>query len=237
MNYSDKNKSKNYLITQAVARKPALLIFNYLAKCCRLLLYRAQETLGQHKRDIVVCRVEEASESLQQTKAQFQDALEQFKSIVNVQDSSLDYCYLQLKRQYDLSLSHTNAVSDKIRAIEEVSEALFTEWEQELGQYTNRSLKAHSRQQLKITRQHYSRLIKTMHKAETRITPVLSAFKDQVLYMKHNLNARAIAALQHELHEISYDIGQLIKAMENSIFEANNFVFSLVEQKALPKAK
>lgn len=237
MNHPDKNKSKNYLITQEMAGKPALLIINYLAKCCRLLLYRAQETLGQQKRDIVVCRVEEASESLQDTKDQFQDALEQFKSIVNVQDSNLEYCYLQLKRQYDLSLSYTNTVRDKIRAIEEVSEALFSEWEQELEQYTNRSLKAHSRQQLKITRQHYSRLIKTMHKAETRITPVLSAFKDQVLYMKHNLNARAIAMLQHELHEISYDIGQLIKAMENSIFEANSFVFSLVEQKALPKAK
>jgi hypothetical protein len=236
MSNLNRNKPNNYLITQAMARKPMLLIINYLAKCCRLVLYRAQETLGQHKRDLVVSRVGDTCESLEQTKAQFEDALKQFKTIVNVRDSSLEHCYLQLKRQYDLSWSHASAFSDKIRAIEEVSEALFVEWEQELEEYTNRSLKAHSRQQLKITRQHYSRLIKAMHKAENRIKPVLAAFKDQVLYMKHNLNARAIAALQHELHEISYDIAQLIRAMESSIFEANSFVLSLVEQKALPKS-
>lgn len=237
MSYPNQNKSHTNLITQELARRPIVLIVRYLTKCCRQVLYRAQETLGQHKRDIVVCRVEETCESLEETKVQFEDALVQFKAIVNVKDSSLEACYLQLKRQYDLSLTRANAFSDKIRSIEEVSEALFAEWELELEQYTNRSLKAHSRQQLKMTRQHYLRLIKAMHKAETRITPVLSAFKDQVLYMKHNLNARAIAALQHELHEISYDIAQLIRAMEASIFEANSFVFSLVEQKSLPKSE
>lgn len=229
-----KNKPQNNLIPQDLARKPALLILNFLAKCCRQVLYRTQETLGQHKRDLVVTRVEETCESLEQTKAQFEDALSQFKAIVKVRDSSLEACYLHLKNHYEMSRSHANAFSNKIRAIDEVSAALFIEWEQELKEYTNPSLRSHSRQQLKITRQHYSRLIKAMHKAESKIKPVLSAFKDQVLYMKHNLNARAIAALQHELYEISYDIAQLIKAMETSIYEANSFVFSLVDQKALP---
>ena len=236
MNHPDKRKPNYYLITQEIASRPAVLLLNYFAKCCRQVLYRAQETLGQHKRDIVVSRVEDTCDSLQDTKAQFQDALEQFKTIVKVQDSSLETCYLQLKRHYDLSQSYANAVSDKIRSVEEVSDALFTEWEQELEQYTNRSLRSHSRQQLKMTRQHYARLMKSMHQAEAKISPVLSAFKDQVLFMKHNLNARAITALQHEIHGISFDIAQLIKAMERSIFEANNFVFSLVEQKALPKS-
>jgi len=71
-------------------------------------------------------------------------------------------------------------------------------------------------------------------KAESKIQPVLAAFKDQVLYLKHNLNARAIAALQHEFIEISIDISQLILAMEQTIAEANQFVSILVDQKALP---
>jgi hypothetical protein len=63
---------------------------------------------------------------------------------------------------------------------------------------------------------------------------VLLAFKDQVLYLKHNLNAQAIAALRHEFIEIGIDISQLIHAMEQTIAEANQFVSTLVEQKALP---
>jgi hypothetical protein len=73
-----------------------------------------------------------------------------------------------------------------------------------------------------------------MQNAENKIQPVLLAFKDQVLYLKHNLNARAIAALQHEFVVIGIDISQLIHAMEQTITEANLFVSLITDQKALP---
>ena len=73
-----------------------------------------------------------------------------------------------------------------------------------------------------------------MQRAEAKIQPVLAAFKDQVLYLKHNLNAQAIAALRHEFIEIGIDISQLIHAMEQTIAEASQFVSVLTDQKALP---
>ena len=105
------------------------------------------------------------------------------------------------------------------------------EWECELNEYTNRALRNNSKLQLKAARQNYARLIKAMQRAESKIQPVLAAFKDQVLYLKHNLNARAIAALQYEFIEISIDISQLIQAMEQTIAEANLFVSVLIDQK------
>ena len=125
-------------------------------------------------------------------------------------------------------------MSDRIQAIEEVSHALFAEWESELNEYSDRMLRNNSKLQLKAAKQNYVRLIKTMRLAEARIQPVLSAFKDQVLYLKHNLNARAISALQHEFIEIGIDISQLIQAMELTILEASQFVSLLSNQKALP---
>ena len=107
------------------------------------------------------------------------------------------------------------------------------EWENELNEYSNRALRNSSKQQLKVARQNYVRLIKAMQRAESKIQPVLAAFKDQVLYLKHNLNARAIAALQHEFIEISIDISQLILAMEQTIAEASQFVSVLVDQKVI----
>jgi tetratricopeptide (TPR) repeat protein len=237
MSYPTKKPVTTLTVAEQLAKKPVLLMVQFLTKQYRQAIYRARESVGQHKRDIVVSRVEEISTSLQETKEQFTDALDNFKKIVRVDEMGLGDCYRELKRHYDKSEACSIAVHDKISAIEEVSEALFKEWEQELDLYTNRVLKAQSRQQLKITKLHYKRLIKAMKQAEMRIKPVLLAFRDQVLFMKHNLNAQAIAALQHELAIIGFDIAQLIAAMEKSITEANDFVFTLVEQKSLPHSK
>ncbi|MCF6194268.1 MAG: DUF2959 domain-containing protein [Kangiellaceae bacterium] len=206
-------------------------------KCFNSLYYQGRESLlGHHKRDIVVIHVEQACNSLRNTRDQFQDAFQQFKNIVDIEASSLDHRYLLLKRQLEFCQARSDDVSSRIALIEEVSASLFNEWDEELQQYSSRALRSKSRQQLKTSRQQYSRLIKTMRKAESRIHPVLSAFKDQVLFLKHNLNAKAIAALQHEFIEIGIDISQLIEVMETTINEASHFVSTLVDQKALPSA-
>ena len=227
-------KGKSLYSPERIAKRKLGPFSGFMAKKCRHFYYRTKEAFGQHKRDIVVCRVEDACDSFEDTRIHFDDALERFKAIVLVEYGSLESRYKQLYRQFVISQKMSNAVSERIQAIEEVSDALFTEWELELMQYSNRSLRAQSRQQLKITRQHYGRLIKAMYQAEAKIKPVLSAFRDQVLFLKHNLNAQAIAALQHELVEMSIDVAQLIRAMENSINEANDFVSTLVDYKCLP---
>jgi len=212
-----------------------LLIF--IKKRFDNLYYHSRESLlGHHKRDIVVIQVEQTCHSLVSTRDQFENALQQFKSIVDVKESSLAHRYKVLQRQYDFCKSKSEDVSHRIAAIEDVSGSLFKEWEDELSHYNNRTLRSKSRQQLKASKQQYTRLIKTLRKAENRINPVLAAFKDQVLFLKHNLNAQAIAALQNEFIEIGLDISQLIEVMEATINEASQFVSTLVEQKALPSS-
>jgi len=228
------HQPRSLLSIRGLTERSVKLLSRFVAYNFQHVYYRTKESFGQHKRDLVVVRVEEASDSLQETKVQFLDALERFKSVVHVKTGTLEDKYKLLKQQFDFCEMRSEVVANRIRAIEEVSEALFQEWEGELKEYTNRSLRAQSRQQLKLSKQHYTRLIKAMHKAEKKIQPVLGAFRDQVLFLKHNLNANAIAALQQEFSEIALDISQLILAMEQSISEANHFVLVLVEQKNLP---
>ncbi|GFO71921.1 hypothetical protein BJAS_P1762 [Bathymodiolus japonicus methanotrophic gill symbiont] len=227
-------QSRSLLSIRGLTERSVKLLSRFLTYKFQHVYYRTKESFGQHKRDLVVMRVEDASESLQETKIQLLDALERFKSVVNVESGSLEDKYRLLKQQFDFCTLRSEIVHNKIQSIEEVSDALFKEWEAELKEYTNRSLRAQSRQQLKLSKQHYMRLIKAMLKAEQKIQPVLGAFRDQVLFLKHNLNANAIAALQHEFSEICFDISQLIQAMEKSISEANHFVHILVEHKNLP---
>lgn len=189
--------------------------------------FRAFESAGHHKRDILVIRVEQARDSLEEAKVQFQSALERFSELTQFDGGHLESVYRQLKIEYDYSQSRALAVKDRIDAVETVAQALFKEWQEELEQYSNRSLRSSSRQKMKLTQQHYGQLITAMRRAEGKVDPVLRVFNDQVLYLKHNLNAKAIASLEHELHAMSTGVAGLIGAMERSISHANLFVESL----------
>lgn len=209
-------------------------IAKYLMTRVQRFYFRAVESSGQNKRQILVTRVESARDSLEEAKVQFQSALEKFSAVTHYDGGDLEDVYKQLKLEFDYSKSRALAVHDRIDAVQEVAEALFAEWEDELDQYSSRSLKSSSKQKLKHTQQHYGQLITAMRRAENRIDPVLKVFHDQVLFLKHDLNAKAISSLQGELAAMSVGVSGLISAMERSINRANDFVVSLNGQKSLP---
>jgi hypothetical protein len=194
---------------------------------CESAYYKTMETMGYHKRDIMVDRVSEARDAQEEAKEQFESALEKFSSVLDFKGGSLQEKYDQLKNEYEKSDAKAAAVRSRIAAVEDVAEDLFAEWQKELNQYTSSSLKQSSARKLKETQKKYAQLIGAMKRAEGKIDPVLSAFKDQVLYLKHNLNAQAIASLQSELTSIETDVAKLIKEMETSIKEANAFISSM----------
>jgi hypothetical protein len=204
-----------------------------LASRFQRFYFRARESVGHHKRDILVARVENARDGLEEAKEQFQNALERFSDLTHFDGGALEDVYRQLKVEFDYSRSKALAVSDRIDAVQEVAEALFSEWEDELEQYSNRSLRSASRLKLKQTQQMYVQLITAMRRAESKIDPVLSVFQDQVLFLKHNLNAQAIAHLESELTTLSTGVAGLIAAMERSIDRANSFMRDFNGPKAL----
>jgi len=230
----NKSSNTNPISFAAVCRQLLNPLTRYLISKCQKVYFRAVESAGHHKRDILVTRVESARDSLEEAKEQFQSALEKFSALTCFQGGELEDMYRQIKVEFDYSKAKALAVKDRIAAVQGVAEALFAEWEDELELYTNRSLRSSSRQKLKLTQQHYGQLISAMRRAEGKIEPVLSVFQDQVLFLKHNLNAKAIASLEHELAAMTVGVAGLITAMERSINRANDFVYSLNGQKALP---
>ena len=194
---------------------------------CQSAYYGAMERVGVHKRDIMVDRVESAQKAQTDAKEQFESALAQYRSIIQIKDQDLATRYDRLNEEYEDSKAAAKAVTVRIDAVEDVSEALFDEWEDEIELYSSASLKRQSAAKLSQTRRQYQGLIKAMRSAEARMEPVLRAFQDQVLFLKHNLNARAIDSLQGELGSIETDVAQLIREMERSIAESDAFISSL----------
>ncbi len=191
---------------------------------CQSAYYSTLEKVGYHKRDILVERVGKARDAQQEGKEQFKSALEKFSSVLNFKGGALEDKYKQLNEEYEDSEEAADDVRSRIDAVESVAEALFEEWKEELGQYTNASLKRDSKDKLRNTRKRYKKLITAMRRAEKKMDPVLNAFKDQVLYLKHNLNAKAIMSLQKELRTVKSNIAALVNDMEKSIHEADTFI-------------
>jgi Skp family chaperone for outer membrane proteins len=196
---------------------------------CQKAYYNTMEKFGHHKRDILVDRVEESKEAQQEAKEQFKTALESFTEVVSFEGGELQSKYDKLKSELDRSESKAGRVSKRIRKVEEVAEALFEEWQEELKQYSNEQYRRKSEEQLARTKDSYNRLITAMRRAEGKMEPVLSAFRDQVLFLKHNLNARAVASLQDELVNIETDIASLVAEMEVSIAEAEAFISDMTD--------
>ncbi len=180
--------------------------------------------MGIPKREVMIHRVEKARETQEEAKQQFSSALEQFQALTNYDGGDLEDVYNRLNDAYQDSLDKANEIRKRIADIEDVSEALFAEWEEEIEQYSSPSLKRNSQLKLAKTKRQYQQLISAMKKAEAKMQPVLAVFKDQVLYLKHNLNAQAIASLKEDLGDIQSDVSNLIRAMEKSIDEANQFI-------------
>jgi hypothetical protein len=197
---------------------------------CQSIYYKTMETFGYHKRDLLVSNVQDARDAQQDAKEQFQSALEKFSEVVEFSGGELEEKYKQLNTELEESESKAKTVRKRIGSVEDVAEALFNEWESELEQYTNDKLRRSSEQKLGQTRQRYAQLIGAMKRAESKIEPVLSAFRDQVLFLKHNLNAQAIASLQSELVSVETDIASLIKEMEASIAEADAFIEAITNE-------
>lgn len=195
-----------------------------LLSACQSTYYSAMEQVGVHKRDILVDRVDNAKESQQDAQEQFASALEQYRAVISFNGGELEELYDRLNAEYEDSEAAAEEVSDRIEKVEDVAEALFAEWEEELNLYTSTSLRRQSERQLNETRSRYKSLIRAMKRAEARMQPVLSALQDNVLFLKHNLNARAIGALKGELDGIRQDVDLMIKEMTTAIQESDRFI-------------
>ena len=116
------------------------------------------------------------------------------------------------------------SVCKRVRDVETVAADLFREWEKEIDEIQTASMRTTSRDQLRQTRTRYNEMYTALKRAEESMAPVLVKLKDHVLFLKHNLNAQAIASLKGEAVSIQTEIGKLIDDMNKSIQRADEFI-------------
>ena len=195
----------------SISKKIMSIVLVITLSGCSSAYYSTMEKVGIHKRDIMVDRVVDAKESQQEAQAQFKSALEEMTALINFDGGDLEEQYNVIQGQYEDSKEAAEHVSSRIDKIEDVADALFDEWQDEIEQISSSSLKRQRSSKLRETQRRYESLVRSMRKAESKMGPVLSALKDNSLFLKHNLNAKAVGALQGEMVSIKRDVSALIK--------------------------
>jgi hypothetical protein len=213
-----------------VALSVLLLLVTFSFSACDKAYLATMEKMGYAKRDILSSRVKSARDAQEDAKKDIQSTLEQFGKVVSYEGGDLEATYKKLSSELETSEDSAKAVRKRIADVESVADALFSEWEQELGRYSSADLRRKSQAKLVQTKNRYKDMLAAMKRAEQRIEPVLRPLRDQVLYLKHNLNARALAAIKGELVKVDAHVDQLVKDMNRSIAEADKFILSMEKE-------
>lgn len=194
---------------------------------CQSAYYSAWETFGVHKRDLLKKFVTAARDEQKETSQEFQNALDRLRKLYAFDGGNLDKIYSEVKADYDGLKERSDSVKKRVRDVHEVAEDLFKEWEKELKEYSSEELRAQSRKRLYETRAKFEDLSASLKRAEVAMDPVLSRLNDQTLYLKHNLNAHAIASLKGESASIQAEILKLIAEMNSAVKKADTFIKDL----------
>jgi hypothetical protein len=204
-----------------------VIVGTFAATGCTSAYYATMQKLGKEKRDILVQRVKDSKKDQEDTKEKLQSTMESFQALTGFQGGSLEKSYKKLNSDYESAAGQVAKLHDRIQSIDKVSGDLFTEWQGEINQMRNAKLKARSAGMLKDSQTRQAVFMKAMRNTETRITPVMALFHDQVLFLKHNLNARAIGSLKGTSAQMDTDVTALMKSIDGSMAEADNLINSL----------
>jgi hypothetical protein len=205
----------------------SLMVFAVLLSGCHSTYYKAMSTLGKEKRDILVSRIKDAKKDQDQTKQKLQTTMESFQALTGFKGGSLEKSYKRLNSDYESAASQAGKLHDKIQSIDQVSNDLFKEWQGEINAMDNGKLKSQDTVLLRNAKTRQATYMRAMRRTEDQIAPVLKAFHDQVLFLKHNLNARAIGSLKNTSAGLQSDVAGLVQSIDASSQEADKLISSL----------
>ncbi len=214
----------NHASVKIITKFILLSVAFFFMSGCSTAYYSAMEKIGKEKRHILIDNVEDVQESQEKAQEEFKDALTKIKELYAFDGGDLETFYDNLKDSYEDCDSRARQIEKRINSVEQVAKDLFKEWETEIAQINDVKLKNSSKRSLRDAKIKYQKLETVMNKSTKGMYPVLVKLKDYTLYLKHNLNAKAVGSLSGEVVSIEKDVAGLIKDMNASIKEAQNFI-------------
>lgn len=207
-----------------IARAGVACVLMIVLSGCASVQYSALEKVGIHKRDILVDRVEDARDAQSETREQLVSAYDELSALVGHEGGELEEKYERLSKEVERSRKATEELDEHLSDIDRVSEDLFDEWESELDLYSSAALRSDQERKLAQARRQFLMMRDRMQIARNRVDPVMAVLTDNVLFLKHSLNAQALSALRGQASVLEGQVDALIRDMQVAIEEADAFI-------------
>lgn len=191
---------------------------------CSQTYYGTMETFGKHKRQLVTDHVLNVRDAQSSVSQKFTVALEQFQVSSTLRGVMLEEKYKELQNLYAACDSSTGKLESEIDKLNNVLDAMFEEWQGELEGYSDPQLRRASEDRLNRTMARYDKLVMGFERGTENIYPALKAYKDQLLFVKHNLNAQADGSVKQEFGKFQSQITSLLRQLDASMAECDSFI-------------
>jgi len=184
----------------------------------------AYKASGQYKRELLLNRIEKARQCHDQAREQFEVVLANYTSIIDGKGGDIRTKYNKLNRECKRAESIDEDMSKRIKEVEKVGKPLFRDWEDELNQYQDEQLRRTSEEQLDLTRSKYLKCIHSIKACQAKVKDVIALINDQILFLSHNLNSKALTTFKKDTSYLKDEISGLVKQMQNAVKETETFI-------------
>jgi hypothetical protein len=192
---------------------------------CQSAYYGTMQTIGVEKREILRDRIGDWREVQQQAKAEVDDAYHLFTTLSFT--GELESFYKELDKAAGRVAGGAEDVTGRIERVEMVGVDVFQEWTTGVGEIQNASLRASSEKTLQSARARYQGLLDSMRNAEGKMALVVTAFRDRVIFLKHNLTEQTVSDLKTVTEDMQREIQPMGRAIDVATAEADEFVATL----------
>lgn len=191
---------------------------------CKSFYYDALEHTGIHKRDLLMQRIEKVRDAQTAAQKQFEATLLEYRSVVLFQSGDLNERQAQLEEDYRAAQLRARNVRYHLQGVDSVADDLFSEWKAELKGYRTAELRRAAEADYDRTRQQYQALRDQLNETEARLQPLLDLLGDQMLSLRHSLNARTISRSSDAYTQLEHDMKSLFEEMTRANDQADMFI-------------
>lgn len=203
------------------------LLLSLVLVGCSTLYYETWEKFGKQKRDLLRDNIEDAREDQKDVREGLKDALTHIRELYGLDGGKLEKAYDRAKDDYESSRERSEKLSERIQKVEKIGNDLFDEWEDEAKSISSEAMRKDSLAKLAASQAKFKPMVASMKATENSIAPIMTKLRDQMLYLKHNLNAQALGSLKKEMGGIERDVAKLLRDMEKSIAQSESFIKTL----------
>ena len=203
-------------------RNLGLVLCAFLCSC-QGLYFSTMERFGVDKRDILVERLETTNDALVVAGVRFDDAVAAYRSVFDAEEGRLEQQFENLSTAQRRCESASEDVNEAIASVQSVATLMFDDWKAETGEIMDADLRRASRDNYTKATARYERTLRAFRRFQARMDPVLTTFRDHVLFLKLNLHPHALGALQEQEEDIVADVKELGELIESAANETTEF--------------